>query len=107
MPTIIRLPSLRFRITRLLLCLLALAALAPAATAQSVSPTSTLTGDPQSLTDSWASWGRDPVNPRFNLFATRIRRSNVQRLQRVRPRHLPRGQRPAQVLTGRQLNVID
>lgn len=78
--TILR-PSLRFVITRLLLCLLALAALAPAAAGQSVSPTFTLNGDLQSLTDSWASWGRDPVNSRFNPFATRIRRSNVHRLE--------------------------
>jgi glucose dehydrogenase len=77
----IRRPSRRSGVTRLLLCLLALAALAPAATAQSVSPTFTLTGDLQSLTDSWASWGRDPVNSRFNPFATRIRRSNVHRLE--------------------------
>ena len=77
----IRRPSLRFVFTRLLVCLLTVAALAPAAAAQSVSPTFTLTGDLQSLTDSWASWGRDPINSRFNPFATRIRRSNVHRLE--------------------------
>ncbi len=73
--------SRRFGATRLLLSLLAVAVLAPAAAAQSVSPTFTLTGDLQSLSDSWASWGRDPINSRFNPFATRIRRSNVRRLR--------------------------
>ena len=68
-------------VSRLLVCLLSLAMLAPAAVAQSVSPTFTLTGDLQSLTDSWASWGRDPINSRFNPFATRIRRTNVNRLE--------------------------
>lgn len=81
MHTTIRRPSPRFVITHLLVCLLSLAALAPAASGQSVSPTFTLSGDLQSLTDSWASWGRDPINSRFNPFATRIRRSNVNRLR--------------------------
>lgn len=51
----IRRPSPRFGITRMLICLLSLATLAPAVAAQSVSPTFTLTGDLQSLTDSRAS----------------------------------------------------
>lgn len=68
-------------VSRLLVCLLSLAMLAHAASAQSVSPTFTLTGDLQSLTDSRASWGRDPINSRFNPFATRIRRANVNRLE--------------------------
>lgn len=81
MHTMIRRLSFNLCVARLLLCLLALAALAHDAAAQSVSPTFTLTGDLQSLTDSWASWGRDPINSRFNPFATRIRRSNVNRLR--------------------------
>lgn len=61
-------------------CLLALSAFAFAAHAQTVSPTLALSGDLLSLTDSSASWGRDPLNSRFNPFA-RINRQNVNQLQ--------------------------
>ena len=81
MHTMIRRLAWRANVSRLFVCLISLAMLAPAAAAQSVSSTFTLTGDLQSLTDSWASWGRDPINSRFNPFATRIRRSNVNRLE--------------------------
>lgn len=64
----------------LLVCLLALSAFMSAAKAQTVSSMLALSGDLQSLTDSSASWGRDPLNSRFNPFA-RINRQNVNQLQ--------------------------
>lgn len=63
-----------------LVCLLAISAFAPAAHAQTASSMFALSGDLQSLTDSSASWGRDPLNSRFNPFA-RINRQNVNQLQ--------------------------
>lgn len=87
MHTTIRRPSLRFVITRLLVCLLSLAALAPAAAGQSVSPTFTLAGDLQSLTDSWASWGRDPLNSRFNPLRRGHFQHHARRARRTRHRH--------------------
>lgn len=77
-------------VSRLLVCLLSLVMLAPAVAAQSVSPTLTLTGDLQSLTGSWASLGRDPINSRFNPFATRIRRSHIALRQRPARLHFTR-----------------
>ena len=70
----------RLAASRLLVCLFAICA-APFASAQSSLHTLTLSGDLQSFTDSWSSWGRDPLNSRFNPFATRIHRSNVNRLE--------------------------
>ena len=64
----------------LLICLLIMSALTLAANAQGVSSMLALSGDLQSLTDSSASWGRDPLNSRFNPFA-RINRQNVSQLQ--------------------------
>ncbi|MET0753765.1 MAG: PQQ-binding-like beta-propeller repeat protein [Pyrinomonadaceae bacterium] len=64
----------------LLVCLLALSAFTLASSAQSISSMLALSGDLLSLTDSSASWGRDPLNSRFNPFA-QINRQNVNQLQ--------------------------